>query len=180
MSEPIRWGILGTGGIARQFASGLRFAPDAKLLAIGSRSDERAKSFSVQFKVPRAYPSYEALVEDGDVDVVYVATPNSVHKDNMVLCLEAGKAVLCEKSFTVNAYEAREVISLARQRGLFCMEAMWMRFIPLMTRLRHIVESSGIGDIRMLIGSTETANSRFRLAGCSYRSTSMWTGVQGA
>lgn len=158
MPEPIRWGILGTGGIARRFARGLQFLPDARLLAIGSRSDSGAESFADQFDVPRAYSDYEALVNDRDIDVVYVATPSSVHRDNCILGLEAGKAVLCEKPFTINADEAREVISLARQKGLFCMEAMWMRFIPLMKSLRHVMDVNGIGDIRMLVAQLGYAN----------------------
>ena len=148
MSGVIRWGILGTGGVARQFARGLRLLPAAQLLAVGSRQQATAREFAHQFNVPRAYNSYEDLVEDEDVDVVYIATPNSKHKGNCVLCLEAGKAVLCEKPFTINADEAQEVIALARRRQLFCMEAMWMRFIPLMAEVKSLIGGGIIGEVQ--------------------------------
>ena len=146
----INWGILGTGSIAQQFATGLSFLPDAKLLAIGSRNSATATAFSQQFKVPRCYASYEKLVQDKDIDIVYIATPNTMHKDNCILCLEAGKAVLCEKPFTLNALEAEEVIKLARNKQLFCMEAMWTRFIPLIAKVRDMLGEGVIGEVKML------------------------------
>jgi len=149
----IRWGILGTGTIARQFAEGLHGLPNATLLAIGSRSNTTAQNFATQFKVPRAYISYEALVRDDDIDVVYIATPHTMHKENCILCLEAGKAVLCEKPFTINADEASTVVELSRQKQLFCMEAMWMRFFPVMEKVRSLIQSNAIGDIRMVVAS---------------------------
>lgn len=150
MSKIIRWGILGTGNIARQFARGLRLLPDAQLLAVGSRTLATAQEFSHQLSIPRAYGSYEDLVEDNDIDVVYIATPQNRHKDDCILCLNAGKAILCEKPFTINAQEAREVIDLARQKRLFCMEAMWMRFMPLIQKVQTLINSGAIGEIRML------------------------------
>ena len=148
--ESIRWGILGTGEIAKQFAQGLASLPDAKLLAIGSRKLETAQAFSHQFHVPRTYKSYEELVADKEIDIVYIATPNTTHKDNCILCLTAGKAVLCEKPFTINAIEARSVIELAREKKLFCMEAMWTRFIPLMPKVRSMINDGVIGEVKML------------------------------
>ena len=145
----IRWGILGTGFIAREFARGLRLVPEAHLLAVGSRTHERAAAFAALHGVPRTYGSYEALAEDPDIDVVYIATPNSQHKDNCVLCLNSSKAVLCEKPFTVTAADARDVIALARRKRLFCMEAMWTRFVPLIRELPRIIGNSAIGDLRM-------------------------------
>ncbi len=149
----IRWGILGTGTIAKQFAQGLQLLPDAQLLAIGSRSNYTADEFAKQFSVPRSYASYEELASDDDIDVVYIATPHIKHKENCILCLNAGKAVLCEKPFTINAEEAQEVIDLARQKQLFCMEAMWMRFMPLMVRLQDVIRQKEIGDICMINAS---------------------------
>ncbi len=147
---PIRWGILGTGNIAGQFAEGLRSLPDARLLAIGSRTKAGAEAFARSFAVPRAYASYEDLVADKDLDAVYVATPNHKHKENSLLALDAGKAVLCEKPFALDAQQTREVIAVARRKGLFCMEAMWMRFLPAITRLRGLLASGAIGDVRLM------------------------------
>ena len=150
MAERIRWGILGLGSIARAFATGLKALPDAKLMAIGSRTKEKADGFGQEFNVPHRHGSYEKLVNDPDVDVIYVATPHSHHKSCSLLCLGAGKAVLCEKPFTVNAEEAEELVRLARERKLFLMEAMWTRFFPLMFRLRELLHDGVIGEVRML------------------------------
>lgn len=150
MTTTIRWGILGTGNIARQFATGLSFLKDAELVAVGSRSQASADAFADSFGVPHRHPRYEALAGDPDVDAVYIATPHSLHKDNALLCLQAGKAVLCEKPFTINALEAQEVVSLAREKGLFLMEAVWTRFFPLMARLRSMLADGAIGEVRML------------------------------
>ena len=106
MAEKIRWGILGPGSIARKFAEGLKALDDAELAAVGSRSRERADAFGDKFDVPRRHGSYEALAADDGVDAVYVATPHPMHKDPSILCLNAGRAVLCEKPFTINAAEA--------------------------------------------------------------------------
>lgn len=150
MNDPIRWGILGTGKIARQFAIGLRELPDAQLVAVGSRTAATAVAFGGEFQVPHCHTSYEALAHDPDVDVIYVATPHSCHKNNTLLALAAGKAVLCEKPFTINAREATEVIASARARKLFLMEAMWTRCFPLMENLRALLATKAIGELRML------------------------------
>lgn len=146
-SRTIRWGILGTGYISRAFAEGLRPLPAAQLVAIASRTLSSAQQFAREFDVARAYGSYEELVQDADVDVVYIGTPNSRHRDDCLLCLGAGKPVLCEKPFALNAREAREVIEFARKQHLFCMEAMWMRFLPLVQRVRQMVQSGAIGEV---------------------------------
>ncbi|HEU5014426.1 MAG TPA: Gfo/Idh/MocA family oxidoreductase, partial [Roseiflexaceae bacterium] len=111
--DVIRWGIIGTGNIASQFARGLTALSDsdAKLVAVGSRTAESAQRFAERFGVPRAHSSYEALANDPDVDIVYISTPHSLHYDNTMLCLRAGKAVLCEKPFAINAREAAEMIA---------------------------------------------------------------------
>lgn len=150
MSDPIRWGILGSGKIARQFVAGLKILPDAKLVAVGSRTGEAAQAFGAQFGVSRCHPSYEALAHDPDVDVIYVATPHACHRENSLLALAAGKAVLCEKPFTINAREAGEVIAFARDKKLFLMEAMWTRCFPLMDKLRELLATQAIGELRML------------------------------
>lgn len=149
-SDRIRWGVLGTGYAAARFIEGLRFVPDAEALAVASRGQSRARDFAQQFGVPRAYGSSKDLVRDKDIDVVYIATPNSLHYAHTMLCLSEGKAVLCEKPFALNATEAQEMWDAARHRSLFCMEGMWTRFLPLMRDVRQLVRDGGIGDIRML------------------------------
>lgn len=150
MPKPIRWGILGTGFISGQFAQGLQLLPDAELLAIGSRTQTSAQEFAQCFNVSRTYSRYEELVKDPDIDVVYIGTPQNRHKTDCLLCLEAGKAVVCEKPFTLNAPEAREVIELARAKRLFCMEAMWMRFMPLIQQVQTLIHRGEIGTPRLL------------------------------
>ncbi|HET6428984.1 MAG TPA: Gfo/Idh/MocA family oxidoreductase [Phycisphaerae bacterium] len=150
MAKKIRWGILGPGKIARKFAEGLKSAKDAELAAVGSRSKDRAEEFGVEFGAARCHGSYEALADDPGVDAVYVATPHPMHKGHSLLCLNAGKAVLCEKPFAINAAEAQEVIAAARAAGVFCMEAMWTRFLPYIVKLRKLLADGAIGEVRML------------------------------
>jgi predicted dehydrogenase len=145
-----RWGILGTGAIARQFVQGLRSLPEAEVFAVGSRSEASATKFADKRNIPRRHASYDGLASDPDVDVVYIATPHPFHAENAMLCLEAGKAVLCEKPFCVNAAEAERVVELAREKRLFVMEGMWTRFFPLMEEVRRLVSEGAIGEVRML------------------------------
>ncbi len=163
---PIRWGILGTGGIAAHFATGLGSVPGAAITAVGSRTQEAADRFGERFGVPRRHGSYAALAADPEVDVVYVATPHTLHRANSLLCLGAGKAVLCEKPFALNAGEAAEVIAAARARGLFLMEAMWSRYYPAMVRARELLAAGAIGEPRLLhadLGFRATVNPVGRL-----------------
>jgi predicted dehydrogenase len=155
--KTINWGILGTGKIARLFASDLALLPDAKLVAIGSRSQDNGRAFGKEFGIPYRYDSYAELAGDSRVQVVYIATPASAHKENMLLCLNAGKAVLCEKPFTVNAREAEEVIALARAKNVFLMEAMWTRFLPLMVKVRELLAAGAIGEVSQFIADLGTA-----------------------
>jgi predicted dehydrogenase len=151
MADKIHWGIIGTGKIAKAFATGLTVLPEAELAAVGSRTAESAKEFADTFSVPHRHTSYESLANAPDVDVVYVATPNTLHKENSLLCLQAGKAVLCEKPFTINAAEAEIVIQLARRKKVFLMEAMWTRFIPLVGKVRQLLADRVIGDLQILV-----------------------------
>ena len=150
MSGRIRWGILGTGKIARKFVEGLAAVPDAKLVAVGSRARPTAEAFGDAFCVPKRHASYCELAEDRDVDAVYIATPNSFHAQNSILCLEAGKAVLCEKPFAVNARQAEAAIRTARHRRAFLMEAMWTRFLPAIARVRGWISDGALGEVRMV------------------------------
>lgn len=150
MTQTINWGILGPGAISRKFATGLADADGARLLAVGSRSHERAKTFADTFGFERVYGSYEELLNDADVDVVYIGTPHSFHKDHTLLCLNHGKHVICEKPFAINAAEAQQMIELAQEKGLVLMEAMWSRFLPTLTMVRAIINEGAIGEVRMV------------------------------
>lgn len=150
MVDKIRWGILGTGMIAHKFAEGLRVLPDAVLTAVGSRSQAAANRFGDAFDVPHRHATYQDLASDPEVDVIYVSSPHPMHKEDTLLCLEAGKAVLCEKPFTMNSQESEAVIRAARERGLFLMEAMWTRYLPAVVRARQLLAEGVIGEVRMV------------------------------
>jgi len=150
MTAPIRWGILGPGSIAHKFAVGLQAISEAELVAVGSRDQQRADAFADQYGAPNRHASYETLSADPDIDAVYVATPHPFHKDNSILCLEAGKAVLCEKPFTINAAEAEAVVACARANGVFLMEAMWSRYLPIMVQVRQWLDADAIGEPLMV------------------------------
>jgi predicted dehydrogenase len=144
-----RWGIVGTGPMAVEFARGLAMLPDASLVAVGSRSAESARKCAGRLGVARAHGTYDALLADPEIDVVYVATVNTSHRDLCLAALDAGKPVLCEKPFALNAGQAREVVERARSRRLFCMEAMWTRFLPGVVRLKQLLDEGAIGDPRL-------------------------------
>lgn len=146
----IGWGILATGGISRRFASDLR-ANGSTIAAVGSRTQAAADAFAAEFAIPCACGSYEALVENPDVDIVYVGTPHPFHAEHATLALQADKHVLIEKPFTLNAHEAREVVDLASEQGLLVLEAMWTRFLPHMVRIREILASGVLGEVRSLM-----------------------------
>jgi predicted dehydrogenase len=148
--EKVRWGVLATGGMAARFTADLVDLPDAEVVAVASRSEASAKAFAERFGIARAYGGWDALAHDEDVDVVYVATPHSAHRAAAGLCLEAGRNVLCEKPFTLNAREAAELVALARERGSFLMEAMWMSCNPLVRRLKALVDDGAIGEVRTI------------------------------
>ncbi len=150
MAKKIRWGIMGTGGIARGFAEDLVLLDEAELVAVGSRTQKSADEFAKKYDVKHKHASYEALAKNPDVDVIYIATPHHLHCENTLLCLNAGKHVLCEKPFAMNAREAKLMIDTARAKKLFLMEAMWTRFVPLVVKLRDMLAQRVIGDVRML------------------------------
>lgn len=128
--KKIKWGILGPGEIAHKFTDDLNLIPTAELVAVGSRSKERADDFAKEYNIKKSYDSYQELAQDPEVDVVYIATPHSFHKENTLLCLQEGKSVLCEKPFALNSIEAEEMINCARGQKVFLMEAMLTRFLP--------------------------------------------------
>ena len=150
MKDTIRWGILGTGGMAQGFAIDLKVLDDAEVTAVASRTQSAADTFADEYAVPHRHVGLESLVQDPDVDAVYIATPNPLHKDHTLTCLNAGKAVLCEKPFAMNEAEVTEMVTTARRQGVFLMEAMWMRCLPAMAKLREIIASGAIGEVRLL------------------------------
>jgi predicted dehydrogenase len=145
MTQVIRWGILGTGKIAKAFAEALRATPDAKLAAVASRTVDSATKFGQEYGAERFHGSYQALADDSEVDVIYIGTPHPMHHENALMCLNGGKAVLVEKSFTMNRRQAEDIINLARAKKLFVMEAMWTRFMPAVVEAKRIVDSGEIG-----------------------------------
>lgn len=146
MAGAIRWGILSTGWIAQSFTSDLVLGGHT-VAAVGSRTIESATRFAAGHGIPVAYGSYQELVRDPDVDIVYVATPHTFHAENAILALAAGKHVLVEKPFSVNAREAKEVVDLGLSRGLLVMEAMWTRFLPHVVRIREILAAGTLGEV---------------------------------
>lgn len=150
MTDRLRWGILGTGGIARLFTSDLNLT-GFTVSAVGSRTQESAEAFAAEFGIPRAHGSYEELAADPEVDAIYVSTPHPFHAENARLALEHGKHVLVEKPFTLNAEEAARVVELAAARGLVVLEAMWTRWLPHMVRVRELVASGALGEVRALL-----------------------------
>ncbi|MGO1383181.1 MAG: Gfo/Idh/MocA family protein [Arachnia sp.] len=145
--ETVRWGIIGAGWIADVMATDFRFVRNSELVAIGSRSAEKAQRLAVKHRVPKAYGSYAELLDDPEIDVVYIATPHPHHRDIALAAIARGKACLVEKSFTATHEGAVEVVQAARDKGVFCMEAMWTRFLPAIAAAREVVAWGRIGDV---------------------------------
>jgi predicted dehydrogenase len=150
MNQTIRWGILGCGKIAKKFASDLQFVKDAKLVAIGAREQATAEAFAKDFPAKHIHGSYQALVENPEVDVIYIATPHTFHHAHTLLCLTNNKAVLCEKPFAINYREAKEMIDLARSKKIFLMEGFWTRFLPHYKKTKELIAQGKIGDIKYI------------------------------
>ena len=150
MSTSLRWGILGTGWIADAQVKDL-LADGFTVAAVGSRSQDGADAFAAKYGIPTAHGSYEALVADPDVDVIYVATPHPMHAENTELAINAGKHVLLEKPFTINRAEAERIVALAAEKKVVLLEAMWTRWLPTMVRLREVLAAGTIGQVRTVI-----------------------------
>ena len=153
MSEnltPLRWGILGAGGIAKRVSNDVVKLSDHKLYAVGSRDKAKADEFANSYDIPNRYGSYEELCADPDVDLIYVATPHNFHKEHTLLALDHGKAVLCEKPFTINFAEAKTLVEAARAKNIFLMEGMWSRCFPAMAKVRSLIAEGAIGEPRIL------------------------------
>jgi predicted dehydrogenase len=156
-NSSFRWGVIGPGRIAHTFAKALEVIDDGVVYAVASRDAKRADQFANKYKAPKTYPSYEALVEENDVDAVYIALPHPFHHDQTLMCLEAGIPVLCEKPLTVNAQETQRLIETAQAKSVFLMEAVWTRYLPIYKQIRSWLDEKKIGDLKLL-----TSNFCFR------------------
>jgi predicted dehydrogenase len=152
----LRWGVVGTGWIAERFVAALQKLTTQQVVAVGSRTAASAREFAGRFGLPHAHGSYEDLVADADVDVVYVATPHNRHHPHAVLALEAGKHVLIEKPITLNAAEAQDLADRAAERDLFCAEALWPLFTPKFDVIRQVLDAGALGEISTVLGSYGT------------------------
>ena len=146
----VRWGILSTGRITHQFVQDFAFVPNGEVVAVASRSQESADAFAARYSIPRAYAGYHRLLEDPDVDAVYIATPHALHFRNTADAIQAHKHVLCEKPFTVSAREARNLFRMAEQSSVFVMEAMWTWFLPAVRKALEWVDQGRIGPVRQV------------------------------
>lgn len=150
--ETVRWGIVGTGAIAETVAGDFQFVSDGDLVAVASRTQAKADDFARRHRIPKSFGSYRQLIEAPDIDVVYIATPHPHHRDVALAAIEAGKAVLVEKSFTATLAGTQEVVAAARAKGVFAMEAMWTRFLPAVAAAREVVAWGRIGDVLSVQG----------------------------
>jgi predicted dehydrogenase len=156
-AEPIRWGILGAGRIAKNFCDALAQLPDARIAGIAARDGAKAAQFAKHYAAPLHVSSFEALCAAPEIDVVYIATPNTLHHDHALIALRAGKPVLMEKPFAMSAVEASAIFAEARQRNLFCMEALWSRFTPAIVEAKRLVTAGAIGDVTGFSGDLSFA-----------------------
>ncbi len=147
----VRWGILGCGRIARKFASDLKLIDNTVLVACGARSAASADAFAKEFNVKNIHHSYESLVSDAEVDVIYVATPHSHHHEHVLLCINNNKAVLCEKAFAINYKQAKEMIDAARNKSVFLMEAVWTKFLQPFNKVKEMIDAGMLGEIKSML-----------------------------
>jgi predicted dehydrogenase len=151
LAPALRWGVLGPGWIAERFIQALRNSTRQLVLAVASRAGERSAAFAARWEIPRSYGSYEALVADPDIDIVYVATPHNAHFPCAQLALEAGRHTLVEKPLALNAAEVEQLAEIARRNQVFLMEALWTVFLPKFDVLRQVLDDRLLGDIRTVI-----------------------------
>jgi len=149
MRTTIKWGILGTSYISEVMASAIQESETSQLIAIGSRSLTTANKFAKQFSIPRVYDDYQKLLNDKDIDAIYIGLPNHLHKEWIIRCAEAHKNILCEKPFVISVEEAREVISVINKSNVFCMEALMYLHHPFTTKIQDIIHSKIIGDVKL-------------------------------
>lgn len=147
----MKWGIWATGNIANKFAKTINMmkqaGEDQSIVACASRNMEKAMAFAKEYDIERAYAPYEQMLDDKEVEAVYIATPNNMHYENCMTCLRAGKHVLCEKPFTLKGREAEELYAYAEAKGLFIMEGLWIRFLPALQRMQELIKNGEIGEV---------------------------------
>ncbi|NCC69743.1 MAG: Gfo/Idh/MocA family oxidoreductase, partial [Clostridia bacterium] len=148
--KQVKWGIVGTGNISTQFAQGLQLVEHAQIAAVASRSVNSAIAFAQTFDISKYYGSYEEMAKDAELDIIYIGTPHPLHYENVMLFLEAGFAVVCEKPLGVNAAQTERMIAKAREKNVFFMEGMWTRFFPAFQKALEWVRSGRIGQPKML------------------------------
>jgi predicted dehydrogenase len=149
-AKSYNWAIIGPGKIAQKFASDLKLLPNANLYAVGSRNLDRAKGFATQFGFKKAYGSYKEVAEDPNVDIVYIASPHVCHYKDSLLCLNSGKAVLCEKPAAINQQQYNKMLEAAKKNNVFFMEALWTRFIPSFNKCIELIEEGEIGEVNLV------------------------------
>jgi predicted dehydrogenase len=149
--QTIRWGILGCGRIARKFASDLTLVEGAKLFAVAARSINDARTFAKEFPAQHVHGSYDELVSNQEVDVIYIASPHALHFEHTLLCLNHQKAVLCEKAFALNLRQAKEMVAVSRNRKVFLMEALWSKFLPQYQKLQELIAAGELGEIKSIL-----------------------------
>lgn len=148
--ELMNWGLIGTGGIVKSFLTGLRAARGARPAAVASRSQEKADAFAKKYGIEKGYGNVDEMLADPEIQVVYIGTPHTTHKEYALKAIAAGKAVLCEKPVTINASEMKEIVEAARQHHVFFMEAMWTRFLPAVVKVRDWIAGGAIGEVKMM------------------------------
>jgi predicted dehydrogenase len=166
MSNQIKWGIIGTGTIAKKFAADLKYVNGAVLTAVASRNQQTADAFASVFQIPKSYSSYKQLAMDDEIDVVYIATPHVFHFENTIMCLQNKKAVLCEKPFAINIKQVTAMIGAAREQNVFLMEGLWTKFLPHYKKVQDLIEQGTIGDVVAIQSNfgftvTERSSARF-------------------
>lgn len=149
-TKTIRWGIIGLGRIAHSFAADLQMVNDAQLHGVASQSLHKAKQFASQFGASHVYDSYEALLQNEEIDAVYIATPHVFHKEHTLLCLDYGKAVLCEKPFAMNSEEVSAMIEKAKEKNVLLMEALWTAFLPHYQYVLQCIEEKSLGELKQM------------------------------
>ncbi len=149
----LKWGVLGTGEVAFDVAYAINYVPNNVVKGVASRNPKNAKWFAENFKDAKPFDDFDSLIKDEEIDIIYIATPNSTHADMMQKCIKAGKHILCEKPFCLEVGEGREIKKLANKANLFCMEALWTRFIPATSQIISKVQSGEIGSLRFVKGS---------------------------
>ena len=150
MNKKIKWGVLGLGGIAHKFVADLLLEENAILHGVASRSIEKAKDFASKYNCPNYYNSYEDLVKNDEIDIIYIATTHHLHAENTLLCLKNKKPVLCEKPFAINKTQVLKMIQASKENSTFLMEALWTRFIPGMIQIKKMIDEGVIGEVKYI------------------------------